>query len=183
MEPIPPSPLLPKLPPPDPPLPRPFVPRPPRPTSASPPTEPERSDGTGAVEFTVLEFVEKLAAIVPPARANQVLYSGVLAGNAGWRKAVIPKVATSESAKAEARLSLRLVKRRGAAGKVVDAPGWADLLKRVFGVDGWQCPCCGLRMTLRTIVIGAPASTTVVSGLLRARAPPERGGEGDDRGA
>ena len=27
------------------------------------------------------------------------------------------------------------------------------------------------------------ASTTVVSGLLRARAPPERGGEGDDRGA
>ena len=67
------------------------------------------SDGTGAVEFTVLEFTEKLAAIVPPARANQVLYGGVLAGNATWRKEVIPKVPTSESAKAEAWLALKLV--------------------------------------------------------------------------
>ena len=143
------------------------------------------SDGTGAVEFTVLEFTEKLAAIIPPPRANQVLYSGVLAGNAGWRKEVIPKVPTSESAKAEARLWLKLVKRReaGVTTAEVDSPGWADLLKRVFGVDGWQCPCCGKRMTLRTIVIGAPASTTVVSGLLRARAPPEGGGAAADRGA
>jgi hypothetical protein len=70
------------------------------------------SDGTGAVEFTVLEFTEKLAAIVPPARANQVLYGGVLAGNAAWREEIVPKVPTSESARAEARLSLKLVKRR-----------------------------------------------------------------------
>jgi hypothetical protein len=142
------------------------------------------SDGTGAVEFTVLEFTEKLAAIVPPARANQVLYGGVLAGNATWRKEVIPKVPTSESAKAEARLALKLVKRRKKGARAEkDSPGWAELLKRVFGVDGWQCPCCGKRMTLRTIVIGAPASTRIVSGLLRARAPPEGGGGGADRGA
>ncbi len=38
-------------------------------------------------------------------------------------------------------------------------------------------------MTLRTIVIGAPASTRIVGGLLRARAPPEGGGGGADRGA
>ena len=43
--------------------------------------------------------------------------------------------------------------------------------------------CERKRMTLRTIVIGAPASTTVVSGLLRARAPPEGGGAAADRGA
>lgn len=142
------------------------------------------SDGTGAVEFTVLEFTEKLAAIVPPARANQVLYGGVLAGNATWRKEVIPKVPTSESAKAEARLSLKLVKRRKEGARAEkDSPGWAELLRRVFGVDGWQCPCCGKRMTLRTIVIGAPASTRIVSGLLHARAPPEGGGGGADRGA
>ena len=142
------------------------------------------SDGTGAVEFTVLEFTEKLAALIPPPRANQVLYSGVLAGNAGWRKEVVPKVPTSESAKAEARLSLKLVKRRKEGATTgEDTLGWADLLKRVFGVDGWQCPCCGKRMTLRTIVIGAPASTRIVSGLLHARAPPEGGGGGVDREA
>jgi hypothetical protein len=38
-------------------------------------------------------------------------------------------------------------------------------------------------MKLRTIVLGAPASTTVVNGLLRARAPPDGGGLSDDRGA
>ena len=74
------------------------------------------SDGTGAVEFTVLELSSrpdgKLAAIIPPPRANQVLYSGVLAGNAGRRKELVPNVPTSESAKAKARVSLKLVKRR-----------------------------------------------------------------------
>ena len=40
------------------------------------------SDGTGAIELTPLELAEKLAAIVPPAISNQVLYHGILAGNA-----------------------------------------------------------------------------------------------------
>jgi hypothetical protein len=147
------------------------------------------SDGTGAVEFTVLEFTEKLAAIVPPARANQVLYGGVLAGNAAWREEIVPKVPTSESARAEARLALKLVKRRKEGARTEkDSPGWAELLRRVFGVDGWQWSpatpaCCGKRMTLRTTVIGAPASTRIESGLLHARAPPEGGGGGADRGA
>ena len=39
------------------------------------------SDGTLAFEFSPLEFVEKLAAILPPPRKNQVIYHGVLAGN------------------------------------------------------------------------------------------------------
>ena len=39
------------------------------------------SDGTLAFEFSPLEFVEKLAAILLPPRKNQVIYHGVLAGN------------------------------------------------------------------------------------------------------
>jgi len=144
------------------------------------------SDGTGAIELSALELCEKLAAIVPPARANQVLHAGVLAGNAAWRAEVVPKVPSSTAAEREARASLRLVKREEKAGRVKVAgdapPGWAELLRRVFGVDGWACPDCGERMRLRTVVVGSPASTTIVTGLLRSRGPPAPRGGGDDQG-
>lgn len=144
------------------------------------------SDGTGAIELSPLELAEKLAAIVPPARSNQVLYHGILAGNAAWRKEVIPKVASSTEAEREARASLRLVKRAGqGGGGSIPAAGafcWAELLKRVFAVDGWACPSCGERMRLRAVVDGGGAPTRVLTGLLRARGPPETPPEGDDRG-
>jgi len=49
------------------------------------------SDGTTALVVSPLELVERLVALIPPARANQVLYRGVLAANAAWRKEVIPR--------------------------------------------------------------------------------------------
>ena len=145
------------------------------------------SDGTTAVEFSPLELTERLAALVPPFRANQVLYAGVLAGNAAWRPEVVPKVPSSTDAEREARASLRLVKRDGKRGRGKlpdDAPlGWAELLKRVFGVDGWECPDCGRRLRLRTVVEGAPAAVTISRSLLRARGPPGPAPGGEDRGA
>ena len=50
-------------------------------------------------------------------RANQLLYAGVLAGNARWRTEVVPKVPTSTDAQREARAWLRLVKRDGKRGR------------------------------------------------------------------
>jgi hypothetical protein len=41
------------------------------------------SDRTSAIELSPLELTEKLAALVPPFRANQLLYAGVLAGPEG----------------------------------------------------------------------------------------------------
>ena len=69
------------------------------------------SDGTGALEFSPCEFVEKLVALIPPPRANQVIYSGILAANAAWRAEVIPKCATSTQAQRDARSALKLAKR------------------------------------------------------------------------
>ena len=144
------------------------------------------SDGTSAIELSCLELTEKLAAIVPPFRANQVLYAGVLAGNAAWRAEVVPKVPSSTEAEREARVSLRLVKRDAKRGRNKlpdDAPlGWAELLKRVFSVDGWQCPDCGKPMRLRTVVEGTPAALTITTSLLRSTGPPWPRGGGDDRG-
>ena len=64
-----------------------------------------------------------------------------------------------------------------------DAPlGWAELLKRVFGVDGLECQDCGKRMRLRTVVEGSSASKTIVTGLLRSTGPPAPRRGGDDQG-
>jgi len=44
------------------------------------------SDGSRQLVFSPIELIEKLAALVPPPRVNQVLYHGVLAPRAKWRK-------------------------------------------------------------------------------------------------
>ena len=49
------------------------------------------SDGTTSIELSASALTEKLAALIPPPRSNTIIYRGVLAGNAAWRKEVIPK--------------------------------------------------------------------------------------------
>lgn len=52
---------------------------------------------------------------------------------------------------------------------------WAELLQRVFRVDGWECPHCREQMSLRTVVIGMPACTRILTGLEKATGPPGEG--------
>lgn len=114
---------------------------------------------------------------MPPPRANQVLYGGILAGNAAWRDEVIPKVPSTTAAELEGRAALRLLKPGKAPAPVTDATPlcWA--------VDGWACPDCGRRMSLRTVVLDGKASGRVLTGLLRARDSPAPAPHGDDPGA
>ncbi len=46
-------------------------------------------DGTTHVVFEPLDLVARLAALVPPPRANTVRYHGILAPCAGWRDAIL----------------------------------------------------------------------------------------------
>ena len=52
-------------------------------------------DGITHVVFERLEFVAKLAALVPPPRFNQVRYHGILAPAAGWRSSIVPLASTA----------------------------------------------------------------------------------------
>src|SRR5204862_2192857 len=58
------------------------------------------ADGTTHLVFTPLELLERLVPLVPRPRINLVLYHGVLAANAPWRRAVVaraePEAATVE---------------------------------------------------------------------------------------
>ena len=83
-----------------------------------------------------------------PPRANQILCAGVLAGNAASRAEVVP----STQAEREAR-SLKLVKaedRRETTARAEERRRWAELLHRVFEVDGWACPHSSGRHSCRT---------------------------------
>jgi hypothetical protein len=50
------------------------------------------SDGTTAVVFAPHEFIEKLAALVPPPHANLVTYHGVLAPAHRWRARIVQTI-------------------------------------------------------------------------------------------
>jgi hypothetical protein len=134
------------------------------------------SDGTHAIELTPQGLAEKLAALIPHPRVNQIIYSGILAGNAAWRGEVVPKVPTSTEAQRVERAAKRLT-RPGAtrSERAEQRLTWAELLPRVFRVDGWECPHCREQMSLRTVVIGMPACTRILTGLEKATGPPGEG--------
>lgn len=124
------------------------------------------SDGTAAKVFTPAEFVARLAALVPPPNKNMVLYCGVLAPNAALRGKVVPCAPVD----ADPRV---LVKPERTARGGRRRRTWSELLRRVFGLEGWNCRTCGKPMTLRAVVFGPPASTRILIGLDGcARAPP-----------
>ena len=47
------------------------------------------SDGTTSVQVSLLELMERLAAIIPQPRTHQVLYYGVFANNAKYRNCLL----------------------------------------------------------------------------------------------
>ena len=89
-------------------------------------------DGATHIKRSPLEFMQRLAALVPRPRLHLIRFHGVLAPNAGLRAAIVPGSPenTSESADEHAH---------GAPARM----GWARLLKRVFDLDLEHCPQCG----------------------------------------
>ena len=134
-----------------------------------------RGDGRGETHrvMTPMEFMARLAALVPPPRHPLVRYHGVFAPNSPWRAAIVPGPRRREpvcdapgvqregevredagrvgaaasvdivSAAVESATTEPTVEGRGSTGTRID---WATLLHRVWGVDVLACPRCGGRM-------------------------------------
>ena len=100
-------------------------------------------DGTRAVIFEPLTFIEKLAALVPPPRQNLVSYHGVFAPNASLREEIVPHPESM------GLLGKRKKRRRKPDPKEETLQEstrrytWAELMKRVFNMDVLKCPYCG----------------------------------------
>ena len=85
-----------------------------------------------------LEFMQRLAALVPRPRRHLIRFHGVLAPNAELRAQVVPQVAAAPAqgappADCEANCAHHCPVRLR----------WVKLLKRVFEIDMEHCPNCG----------------------------------------
>jgi hypothetical protein len=134
-------------------------------------------DGTRAIVFAPLDFIARLAALVPRPRVHLLTYHGVLAPAAQWRDWIVPGEPRSH---------------RHAPGSLTDGSlppahakkraTWAELLKRVFEIDVLNCPWCGGQRRLIALItdgavirkilehLGLPTAAPL---LAPARSPPE----------
>lgn len=87
-----------------------------------------------------MDFIAKLAALVPPPRAHLTRFHGIFAANANLRAQLTPSVpgkGATADANADTSADHRTPdeKRRSMT--------WAQRLKRVFGIDVETCVHCG----------------------------------------
>ncbi|MDD5306582.1 MAG: transposase [Deltaproteobacteria bacterium] len=136
------------------------------------------NDGTTHLIFEPVEFIEKIAALVPRPQSNLIIYNGVLAPNAKWRKDVVRygrpvlvKPASEEQPEPE----------KPAEGSRYRP--WAELMKRTFGLDVLCCTECGGRMKLIALIEEPSVVRKILKHLklptdlatpLPARSPPEQ---------
>jgi hypothetical protein len=99
------------------------------------------ADGTTHVVYEPLDFLAKLAALIPRPHKNLVLYHGVLAARSKLRPQV---VAYRREIVADGEMTAPSVRRRCGA--------WAELMRRAFGHDLLACPCGGKMVFLSCIL-------------------------------
>ena len=93
-------------------------------------------DGTTQVAFEPVDFIARLAALVPKPRVNLTRYHGLLAPNHSCRGLVTP-ARRGKGIKSIANAEVRTAAERHAAMT------WAQRLKRVFSIDIQVCGRCG----------------------------------------
>ena len=124
-------------------------------------------NGTTHVIFDPLEFMARLAALVPVPRANLIHYYGVLAPAAKWRASIVP-----ESPEIEAGTCCHQNDRNEKKGRPRNY-AWASLMSRVFEIDVLKCPDCSGRLRILA-AIHPPINTRKILDCMRlpSRAPP-----------
>ena len=98
-----------------------------------------------------MELLERLVPLVPRPRINLLLYHGVLAPNAPWRREVVARAEPEASAVEPCPPSPPADEQRAEAKPDRARPkyrAWADLMRRAFEADVLSCPRCRGRMTV-----------------------------------
>ena len=99
-------------------------------------------DGTTHLVMSPLEFMQRLAALVPRPRLHLIRFHGVLAPNAKLRSLVVPQGSPKdEQAPGVAASGIQCEAQTAQVGP--ERISWARLLKRVFDIDMQRCPHCG----------------------------------------
>jgi len=113
-------------------------------------------DGTTHVVFEPLDFLSKLAALVPKPKVNLTRFHGIFAPNSRFRSEVTParrgrRSGQSDKTPAERRQAMT----------------WAQRLKRVFNIDVEICQHCGGRVKLLACIEDQPTINQILNHLDR----------------
>jgi hypothetical protein len=131
-------------------------------------------DGTTQLVMSPLEFMQRLAALVPRPRLHLIRFHGVMAPNAKLRPLVVPQRPevqgrTSEVA-AASECETETVQARP------HRISWARLLKRVFDIDMQHCPNCGAgELKIIAAIFERPVIEKILSHLGLDPQPPPKG--------
>ena len=132
-------------------------------------------DGTTHLVMSPLEFMQRLAALVPRPRLHLIRFHGVLAPNAKLRSLVVPQGLPKDE-------EVPGVAASGVQCEAETAPvrpariSWARLLKRVFDIDMQHCPHCGAgELRIIAAILERPVIEKILAHLGLDPQPPPKG--------
>ncbi len=115
-------------------------------------------NGTSKIMLTPFELLERLVALIPPPRKNQIRYHGFFGPNSKIRAKLVP--------------SSKDCSEKSAGAKII-RPGFAKLMARVFNLDVLECPRCKSRMQTISFIRDADAIRNILYSLKMSTAPPQ----------
>ena len=131
-------------------------------------------DGTTHTVMSPLEFLQRLAALVPRPRLHLIRFHGTLAPNAE-RRTPNAKLRAMGGASGPRRAHQHVGAGRYGAGLRTPFPvriRWTRPLKRVFEIDLEPCPKCGGELKLIEVILKSAVNQRILTPLgLSARAP------------
>jgi hypothetical protein len=148
------------------------------------------SNGTGELVADPLDFMARLAALIPAPYTNLVRYHGVFANRSRYRsrlprpdeppttetcKPILPPPDEAENPTRPAGQSQSVATSAAAATAAVRPRrlSWASLLKRTLNIDALRCPVCATRMVILAFITDRAVVTRILRHLrLPTTAPP-----------
>jgi hypothetical protein len=143
------------------------------------------SDGTTSLLFKPLDFLARLAVLIPKPYVNEIAYHGVLAPAARWRAEV---VAGAPKAGGVRRPRRPCEDDDDASDSDMEVRArrldWAQLLWRSFTTDVLTCATCGGRRKVLALVQDPNSIKAILThlGLSSRRAPPATKPRGPPQG-
>jgi uncharacterized protein (DUF983 family) len=133
-------------------------------------------DGTTHLVMSPLEFMQRLAALVPRPRLHLIRFHGVLAPNAKLRALVVPQgpevMVRATDPEVASECEAETAQGQGRPNRI----GWARLLKRVFDIDMQHCPNCGGgQLKIIAAILQRPVIEKILTHLGLDPQPPPRG--------
>ena len=121
-------------------------------------------DGTTHCLFEPLDFLARLAALIPRPRSHLVRYHGVFAPNARHRALLVEKP--------RVRIPSATEEPKARASRA--AMTWMQRLRRVYDIDVSVCPKCAGALNVLAVITDPPVITSILAHLAKreARAPP-----------